>query len=29
MKIIYYHQLTTYEGDLQFQKGMNFGVKKN
>ena len=29
MKIIYYHQLTTYEGGLQFQKGMNFGVKKN
>ena len=29
MKIISYHQLTTQEGGLQVQKGMNFGVKKN
>lgn len=29
MKIISYHQLTTQEGGLQVQKGMNFGVKGN
>jgi len=29
LKIISYHQLTTQEGGLQVQKGMNFGVKGN
>lgn len=29
MKIISYHQLTTQEGGLQVQKGMNFRVKGN